>query len=333
MGGNASLLLAGCIMAGLGLLALFDGVQPQAATASGVCLPAPQAWPLPPWLGFGLNIALIIFSALLGITSNRRFNFIPSTSVIYASATLLMAGAAPSLLVSLNSSTLLLVANIVALRLIFGQYDVPRRDPVNIFVLATLFSIGSMFHYSFLFFIAVYACSAALLKAFGVREFMALLLGVIAPYWIALGLGMVPVESLRVPVIGGFWQAPAPGSEMLWMIVATSLTAFIGLMCALKNVFSLYSASTAIRAYNYALTVPAASCLILIMVDWENFPVYYMSLCLFAGLEYGYINAFAQRHRSAGYSSPGLRISAGFVIYWLIAAAYSLISLMSIYNV
>lgn len=333
MGGKASLLLAGCIFAGTGLLALLRGVQPLAATDEGLCLPSPQAWGIPAWLSFGINIALVIFSALLAIAANRRFNFIPGTSVIFASAMLLMAAACLELTVALNSSTLMLVANMVALWLIFGQYDVVRRNPGNIFVVATLFSIGSMFHYSFIFFIAVYAVAMVLLKAFGLREFTALLLGVIAPYWIAFGLGFLSVDSLRVPVIGGFWQALMPGGEMLWMIVATALTAFVGLMFALKNVFFLYSASTSIRAYNYAMTLPAAACLILIMVDWENFLVYYMSLCLFTGLECGYINAFAQRHRYAGYSSSVRRISAGFVIYWLIAAVYTLISLMSIYNV
>lgn len=335
MGSNAALMLACCFFAALGLLAFFDGVHPPEATPAGICLPPPQTWQMPPWLSLAINLALVFFSAFLLAITNRSFNFIPSTSVIFASTMVLMACACPRLMVCLNSSTLLLAANAVALRMTFGQYNAVRRNPGNMFVVATIFSLGSMVHYSFLFFIVIYACSAALLKAFRLREFLALLLGVIAPYWIVLGLGLVPVDDVRFPVIGGFWNQPAPGHEMLWLIVATSLTAFVGLMCGLKNAFSLYSAPTAIRAYNFAMTLPAMACIILPMVDWENFTVYYMPICLFAGLEYGYLNAFTRRPKAIRWSRPKpvQHFSTGFLIYWLTAAVYSFISLMSIYNV
>lgn len=319
MGGKAALLFAALVYCTLSVVAYRTLGAPPPPQQSGICLPPPQAWGIPPLLSLVANITLTLLSALWLLVLNRRYNFIPTTSLLCASAMLLMCGANPSLSGALNSSTLLLAANMAALSLLFGQYGHWNVNPAAIFVAGSLFSLGSMVHYSFLFFIVVYACSAALLKTFHLRELMSLLLGVTAPYWLALGTGIIPLSSLHMPVPGTMWQATLPAPEMLWIIISAVLTAFWGLMAALRNSFSLYSSSTATRAFSHALTLPAATCLILMVVDWDNFPVYYMPLCLFTAIQAGYLGAFGKR-------------VAGALLYWSIAAIYVFLAIMSIYN-
>ena len=319
MGGNGTLLLAGCMFVALALLAFLQGSLPPTTAQTGICLPPPQQWPLTPWGSFLLNGMAVILSALLCVTLNRRFNFIPDTSVIFAAVLLVSACAVPALLTRLNSSSLLLLANVLSLQLLFGQYDRSKVSVTPIFLIGTIFSIGSMFHYSFLFFIVIYGCAAAVLKTFGLRGFPALLLGMVAPYWIVLGLGIVPLSALRVPVAGVIWQASLPGSEMIWVIAATALTAFAGLMMALRNAVSMRTAPTAIRAFNTALTLPALCCLLLSLIDWENFTVYFLSICLFTGFESGYLNAFERKKYNT-------------VIFWCFALFAIFVNLTSIYQ-
>lgn len=319
MGGNGALVFSALVFVCVSLLSSAVAV-PYMPADTGICLPAPQDWGLPPLASLALNIGLVLLSAIWLIAINRRFNFIPSTSVLYASLLLLMAGGSSGLSGSLSSSTLLLVANVASLRLLFGQYGKWNVNPASIFVAGSLFSLGSMVHYSFLFFIFAYAGSAALLKTFHLRECVALVLGIVAPYWVVLGTGLVPLDAIHIPVPGTIWQAAMPGPEMLWLILTVGLTALWGLFAAFRNALSLFSASTAVRAYNYALTLPALACLILLIVDWENFVVYYMPLCLFTGIEGGYLAAYGKR-------------PAGMVIYWSVAVVYTAFALISLFNV
>lgn len=320
MGGKGALVLAAAIYLALAVLAYAAApVADVPAPMAGICLPSPQEWDLPPQVSIALNAAVTVLAAVWLIGINRRFNFIPSTSVLYASVFLLMAGANPRLAVALNSSTLLLLANVVSIGLLFNQYGRQRVNPAAIFVVGTMFSLGSMLHYSFIFFIGVYACSAALLKTFTLRELVALVIGTVAPYWILLGSGIICLSDIRLPVPGAVWQASVPAPEMFWLILSAAVTALWGLMAGLANAFSLFSASTSIRAFNSALTLPALACGLLLLVDWENFMVYFLPLSLFTAIEAGYLCNTGRR-------------GAGAAVYWCVAAVYVFLALMSIYN-
>lgn len=320
MGGNGALAFAMVVYISLCVMSYFNGTPQNVPADTGICLPPPRLWNIPGGVSLILNIALTLLSALWLAAINRLYNFISSTSVIYVSVFLFMAGANPHLSCELNASTLLLAANVASLWLLFGEYGRSRINPASIFIIGTLFSLGSMVHYSFLFFIVIYACSALLLKTFGLRELIALLAGVLAPYWIVLGTGIIPISQLHIPLPGGVWEATVPKPEMVWLIISSALTAFVGIIIGLRNTVTLYNASTAIRAFYYALTLPAFTCVVLLVVDWENFLVYYLPLSLFAGIEYGYLSAYGHSRNT------------GAVIYWSVAALYTFIAVMSIYN-
>lgn len=320
MGGNASLALALLVYVVLSLTAYNYGVHLVAPSVGGICLPPPSQWGLQPFISLALNMLLIIGGAFWMININRRFNFIPSTSIIYASLFFFMAVGSPVLANGLNTSTLLLIANLAAMQLLFGEYGRSNPAPEPLFVLGTIFSIGSMVHYSFLFFIVVYACVAVLLKVMQIRQIVALIIGVIAPYWILLGTGLVPVQSLHIPTPGVVWMSELPGIEMLWPILTVGLTAFWGLMVALRNAFTLFSASTAIRAYNYALSLPALTCVVLLLIDWENFMVYYLPLSMFVALQAGYMSVTAHK-------------PAAMVTYWCVGAVYVSLCFISLFYV
>ncbi len=318
-GDKSGLILAAVICVALCVVAyMLPGGGATAISGNGVCLPSPTTWNISPVLSWILNIATIGISALLLLDTNRRYNFIPSPTVIYASTFLIMTGAAIWPDQRLNSSVLLGLANVVALRLLLSRYG---RDtaPMQLFIIGTIFAIGSMFHYAFIFFILIYALSALTLKLFGWRELGALILGVAAPYWILLGSGIIPMTALHIPSVNGIWMADIPAPEMIWLILLTGLTALWGLLITCHNVMALYSAGNATRAMAHCIILPAIAVLILILIDYANFMVYYVSLILFTAIEAGYFVAFGDRHSKA-------------IIYWTVLAGYVTFSILYITN-
>lgn len=320
MGSNSALVLAGCLYVAICLYACNAAVPGCGAGQYGICLPLPQQWNLIPAVSLALNILLTLLCALLLVGINRIINFIPSTSVVYASVLLLGAGAIPMLDTGLNLSTLLLAANVLALRITFSQYGRHKINPAAMCLLGSIFSVGSMMHYSFIAFAVAYALAAVVLKTFHLRQLLGLLMGIIAPYWILPGLGIVPLSAMHLPTIAGVWQAPVPGYTLFWPIMTTCVTAFSGLMLSLRNSVALFSASTATRAFSYALALPGMACLVLLFADWENFMVYYLSISMFAAIQGGYMVALGKR-------------IYGAVIYWTATVVYLFLTVISLYTV
>ena len=287
--GNRGVGLALVVWLAMSLLAFgwsMPGMVPD--LGAGICLPPPSAWPLIPWVSWLLNAACILLTGLAMVDLNRRYNFIPAPTLIYLSAFLVIAGANPWTSGHLNASSLLAAANAIAISLLVRRYGRPGA-PTEMFIIASLFSLGTMFHFAFIFFIVVYAFSAMILKLFGWKECAAMVMGVIAPYWILLGTGLVAPESLRIPRVGSLWAAAPPSPDRVFALVLAGITALWTLILALRNAATIYSAGTAPRSFNHALMLPTLTSVILLFVDYENFMVYYVSLSLFAALATGYL--------------------------------------------
>lgn len=319
MGGRGGLALALLIWGAMTGLAIARGSYvPESANTFGFVLSGPVGGRYG-LVTAGVGAAATLLTMLMLTAMNRRFNFMMSASLLPASAFMLMAGACTGVDMQARGQ-LLALACVCALWLIFGRYG--RRDkgsPAAIFIMSTIFSTGSAVNYVFLPMAVAFAAAAALLKAFGWREFGAWLIGLIAPWWTAIGLGLISIEQLHIPAPSALWMSTAPPSELIPAVAVLAVTAFWWLLATFRNSLTvLYSAGTTARAFSRAVHMAGGALLALTLIDWGNFTVYYVPLALFAAIE-------------AGYWGAGDRRGASPAIYWLIAAGYAAIYITQLF--
>lgn len=239
----------------------------------GVCLPSPNLWPLPELWSWGINLALILGCGIGLHFFNKAYSVIQSADMVLPTMFLILTATNPLVDGPLHSSTLMAAINIVCLATIFKCYKA-RNATQEIFVVATMLSLGSMFQYAFIFLMPGYLLIALLLKCLHFRETVAFIMGICAPYWIAVGMGIIPVEAFHIPEFTTFREGLASASDMLVAGISIGVTALIGIIMALNNAVKLYAGNTRRRLMNNAIAVIGLICVAGMIIDFNNLTTY-----------------------------------------------------------
>lgn len=263
----------------------------------GLCLPSPNEWHIPKFLGWLINSGLIILSALLLDSLDKKTNFIPDSHGEAPAAFMLLAACGCLTTASLSTSTLLLFFNIISLYILLNTYEAHNASR-QFFVIASLASIGSMFQYAFVIMMPVYVVAGIIMKSFRLRELIAYLMGLVAPYWIAIGLGMVAPSALQMPDSLEIFKASAIDDDIIYTLIATGMMALIGFVLTLYNGVKLYSRNSRLRCMHLAINVMGFVAILAVIFDFNNFVAYFGTLALWVAIKAGSLISFYEIRNS-----------------------------------
>lgn len=239
----------------------------------GICMPSPNQWHIDPLLSWILNTCILAIIALGTHLLNRHYNYIRSTQPVMPAMFLLMTCSVPWLTEALNASTLVCVLNLMSLSVLFSCYR-RRNATQEMFVIGTFFSLGSMCQYAFIPYIPVYAVSGIIMKAFRFKEFLAMGMGIIAPYWVGMGLGLITPGDFTLPEFSNLFDGYADHTDLFMLLVSVGLAAFSGLLLGLNNAIKLYAGNSRINALNLAVSLTGLVSIICIILDFRNMTAY-----------------------------------------------------------
>ena len=239
----------------------------------GVCLPSPDLWNIPREWSWGINLALVIVCGVGLIFFNKAYSVIQTADMVLPSMFLVLTACTPWAGGPLGSSSLMAVINLICLSAIFACYK-SRNATQQVFTVATMLSVGSMFQYAFIFLMPGYILIGLMMKCFRIKEFIAFILGIAAPYWIAIGMGLIPLEAFHLPSFSTLFDKVTPGSELLIGCVTLGFTALVGVIMALNNAVKLYAGNSQRRLYNNAIAVLGLICVAGMILDFNNLPTY-----------------------------------------------------------
>lgn len=277
--GKAGMALVAAVAAAMCAVPFLTGYGTRRAGEWGICLPSPNMWNIDPLLSWGLNCACIALTAIGAYMLNREYNFIRSTRPVMPAVFLLTACAFPMLTFSLNASVLVCLLNLMALSVLFSCYR-SRNATQEMFTIGTFMSVGSMCQYAFIPYLLVYVVAAVIMKSFRIKELIAMGMGIVAPYWVALGFGLVPVEALHLPRIA--W--PDVSQDALPTVFVTlgavGFAAFTGMVLALNNSMKLYAGNSRVNALNLTVTIMGGVSVLCMVADFNNLQAYICTLLL-----------------------------------------------------
>ncbi|MDE7159594.1 MAG: hypothetical protein K2O24_01925 [Muribaculaceae bacterium] len=236
------------------LVTLIPGIWHAACAPEGIVWPSPCQWGLPAmWsavCAWGAMMLLALFAQLL----NKSFDFITGTDMALPSIFLLLLASNPAISARFGSPLLLALASIAMLALAMDCYRATNGTQ-QIFVAATIGSVGCMCDTAFI--IPLLWCVPAwgVMKCLRLRELVAFGLGLIAPWWCALGTGLVSPDSLDFASLMRWmvFNPPAPAEAV--QIGAVCWWAFLAVILGLNTAVKLYAGNTRTRALNNIITL------------------------------------------------------------------------------
>lgn len=243
----------------------------------GICLPSPNLWDINPLVSWISNAVLIGILTVGGYMLNRRYNFIRSTHPVLPAIFLILTASNPWINDHLSTSTLICAINMISLWILFGSYH-QENATQSMFVIGTLFSTGAMVEYAFLPYIIPYVVAAIIMKAFRIKEFLAMGMGIVAPYWVAVGMGLIDISSFRMPEITNLFSGYVQTQDLVLLMADVGLAAFFGFVLGLNNSIKLYAGNSRINAMNLAINFVGMTSAICMVVDFNNMPAYMMTL-------------------------------------------------------
>lgn len=274
----------------------------------GICLPSPNLWNISLPLSWIINTLIVVGVAPILLFFNKKFNFVQGGGVALPAAFLVLICGNPLITRYFCASTLLLAFNAIALWMLSETYE-KRNATQDYFVIATLISIGSMLQYAFLPMIVVYIVGGVFLKSLRIKETIAFIFGLAAPYWIGIGMGIIAPQDFHLPHFVNIFCYLGQTSDMAAMLISTGLIFLACTILSLNNAVHLYAGNSKIRRINNVINTLGYVSALCMVVDFNNLTTYVGSLYVWMAVQVG--NLFALH-----------RVQRPYLLLWILTAVY-----------
>lgn len=254
----------------------------------GIFLPSPNLWNLSPFLSHLLTLTMIAATTILLYVANKKYTFVTGSDTVFMGMFLVMCSSNVWLSDRFSSSFIFAIANVICLMILFDCYRKSNATQ-ELFLIATIISLGSMIQYAFLALIVVYLLGAVMLKCFSFRGLIAFGMGLVAPYWVAIGLGIVPYTNFRMPEFSIIFNSAYSAGGILVSMINIGLTCIVGLIIALNNMVKLYAGNTQRRLNNMVINLLGVVSLICMLVDFNNIIAYLATIYMIVAIQLAHL--------------------------------------------
>lgn len=239
----------------------------------GLCLPSPNLWVMPAWLSLSLAVALAGVCVIISVALNARFSLIPGTGLLYATLFLVSAGSVPWLTQRLSSAIILLTATLACTYLLFSLYG-RKNASQGIFLIFSILGWGAMIQYSFLLLIPIFMLGALFLRVFRFKGLIASIMGIIAPYWILYGLGVITPDDFQLPTLTNMLTDFAAPDTLFFLMAGQGFSSLLLLILTASNSMSASATGQQYRSYISFLNLLGIAMVWFMLFDYVNMMAY-----------------------------------------------------------
>ena len=259
------------------------GVQPVTSGSTGIFFTLKDSLIGSTTLSATVNVLCLLATGGIMLTLNKVFSYVRTVTHLLVSAFFLLQLAHPAGLVSFNAGTLLCMVTALAIMPLFAAYQ-DRHSQRSIFLIFAIAAAGSMFHYGFLMLVPAFLLGFFNMGVMNLKGLLAMLFGLITPFWIVLGLGIASPTDFTAPHISGIWNLQWTLQEEFLLIVA-GLTAVLGIVLAVMTLMTLMNYRMQTRVYNAFFVFMLVMAVIAIFIDYRDAAVYLPLLNLMVAVQ------------------------------------------------
>lgn len=239
---------------------------------NGLVFPSADRWFSNLSVGFCANMALYIVIVAMMVYINRVYNVPRNLTYVYASTFAVLQTAIPDMAAQFQSGSVLCCVVAGCSLLLFGSFATPMCHR-RVFMIFFLLSAAVASQYAYVVYIPVFVIGCAEMRILNLRVILAILLGIIAPWWLLLGFGIVGIDEFHMPQFVSIFSA-IDLNETLVLLLTVGLTTLLTLTAYLLSVLKLMTYNARTRACSGFLTVMTLVTVVAMMVDFANMPAY-----------------------------------------------------------
>ena len=277
--GRGFMLFCALMLVAVTVVALAIGVEPTNIQGEGIFFTLQGAFIETGPVSAAINVLCLLATGGILLALNKVFTFVRSMTHLFVSAFFLLQLAHPSGLVSLNAGTLLGLMGAVTLMPLFASFQDSHAQR-SIFLIFALVATGVMFHYGFLMLIPVYLLGFANMRVLDFKGMLAMLIGLVTPFWIVMGLGITSPSDAHLPQ-WALMERPQLTIQF-GMALATSA---IGLALMVMNLLTVVNYRMQPRVYNISLMIMLVMVIITLCLDYHDLAVFLPLLNLMVAVQ------------------------------------------------
>lgn len=259
------------------------GIKPAATDNTGFFFSLAGPLIEHPTLSAMVNLLCLLATGGILLAINKVFTFVRSMTHLFVSAFFLLQAAHPSGLVTFNAGTLLSLVTAMAVLPLFASYQ-DRHSQRSIFLIFAIIAAGSMFHFGFLALIPAFILGFLNMGVLNLKGILAMLIGLVTPFWIVLGLGIVTPNDFMAPHITGIWNLSGQPWTNLELMLAV-VTALLGIALAVMNLMTIMNYRMQTRVYNAFFVFVLVIAIFILCLDYSNVAVYLPLLGLMTAIQ------------------------------------------------
>lgn len=297
LNGRLPAVLAAVLLAVSAVVAVMLAEVPPVDMGNGIFFDVSKTSLLSTHLSMPLNVALIVVTGLIMLLLNKLYNFVKALTFIGTTTFFLLEMALPVSSSALNMGTMLCLTLSLGALILFGTYE-NKFAQRPIFLVMCLLSFGAMFNWAFVALIVAFALGFAYMRAMNWKSFLAILIGLFTPFWIAMGLGWVSPGDFKPIEINAVWATIDVG-QLRSMIVWTVAVIVATIALSAVNLFSIYSYRLQLRVYNAFFLLVTMVSIVGMCVDYRDMFNYVpmLNLCLAVQVAHAFtISTFPKRY-------------------------------------
>lgn len=215
-----------------------------------------------------LNVAIIVMMSML----NKWFNLLRSMTYIFALFFAILQAGTPTLTASLSTGPVMCVVVMACMMLTLSCYSRPEASR-RVFLVFFLLSGALTTQYSYIFYLPVFLIGCGQMRIFSWRTHMAAFLGLVTPWWILMGFGIIRFHDLHLPSFTSIFSG-ADFSTLLSFLIVVGLTVLLSVISYLANFMKALAYNAQARARNGLLLVVFLFTLIAMAADYIDMSAY-----------------------------------------------------------
>lgn len=219
-----------------------------------------------------INIFVGIGIILLISVIEKQYTIVRTMSTLYAGIFMLMQTALPSVSTQFNDGTLLCIIVLPAMISLLSTYHRPQCSQ-RLYLAFLILSSGALAVKEVMAYLIVALIIMLQMQSMSLRGLLAAAFGVITPWWILIGFGIINPADIEFPRLTWLYEVPN-NTTLMHTLATVGLTMFLGLCFGIANIIKIYSYNAQARSYNGALMVASFATALLIIVDNGNLLTY-----------------------------------------------------------
>ena len=232
---------------------------------------------------FIINLIIILFAAAIFNRTALQYRLVKEYTILPATFILLFQALEPTLLTTHAMPHVMSLAAGIIMAILYSSYQ-QNTSSEKSFIIGLLLAITGLFYARIFYLTPILLLGMIQMQTGNLRNFAALAIGIVTPYWIVWGMGLSDMTEANLSSLAISLQIPSFTTRMIPFLIVMIL----GLFTGVGNLINAYNENIKTRAMNGFVNILSVYTALIMIADNSHYTCYVSLLYSCVALQLGY---------------------------------------------